>query len=102
MGPSFVVITTATVPVAGTFAPDGGSTGFDGVDAATYVQLTDPGEAAAMLAFDVVRVVEGLVSVVDAHADRRAAPRRMARALRITVPACHRRRGRTQSTCRAW
>jgi hypothetical protein len=97
-----VVITTATEPVAGTFAPDGGSTVLAGVDAATYVQFTDPGEAAAMLTLEVVRVVEELVSVVDAHADRTAAPRRMARAVRITGPACHRRRGRTQSTCRAW
>jgi tetrahydromethanopterin S-methyltransferase subunit C len=99
--PSFVVMTTATVPVDGTFAPDGGSTGLAGLDPVTYEQFTVPGEAAAMLTFEVVRVVDDVVSVVDAQADRRAAPRMTTRALRITGTACHRRRGRTQSTCRA-
>jgi hypothetical protein len=100
IGPSFVVMTTATVPVDATFAPDGGSTGFAGLDPVTYVQLTVPGEAAAMLTFEVVRVVDDVVSV-DAQADRRAAPRMTTKALRITGTACHRRRGRTQPTCRA-
>ncbi len=102
MGPSFVVITAATVPVDGTLVPGGGSTGFAGDDPVTYVQLTVPGDAVAMLALEVVRVVDvaGL-SVVDAHADRTAAPRRMTRASRITGTACHRRPGRTQTTGRA-
>jgi hypothetical protein len=77
-----VWITAATCPVAGTLLPFGGSTGLAGVDAVTYVQLTVPGEAAATLTLDVVRVEDvPVVVVVDAHADSRAAPTRIMRAL---------------------
>jgi cyanophycinase-like exopeptidase len=49
---------------------------------------------------DVVRVEDAPAVVVDAHADSRAAPTRIMRALRITQSACHSRSAGGQPTCR--
>lgn len=84
MGPSFVVITAVTVPVAGTFEPDGGSTAFDGVDVVVYVQLTVPGDAAVTLALEALDVADEAACVVDEHEDNTAALMRTTRTLRIT------------------
>ncbi len=102
IGPSLVSMTAATLPVAGTLAPFGGSTGLAGVVLAVYVQFTVPGDAEATttLPVDFAEVAPGAAAVVDAHPAMRAAPTRRTRALRITGSDCHTWPDTTRRTCR--
>ena len=102
MGPSLVSMTAATLPVAGTLAPLGGSTALAGVVLVVYVQLTVPGDAEARttLPVDFAEVAPAPDVVVDAHPAIRAAPTRRTRALRITGSDCHTTADTTVPTCR--